>query len=254
MGKTKMKLQQGQCALGSWVMIGHPTAVELLAGEGLDWIAVDTEHTSIDIRSFGELVLAAKGTDCDILVRLHSCDPVQAKQVLDAGADGIIVPMVNSAAEAELAVKMAKYPPEGFRGTAFSRASDFGRNFQDYFHTHNEKVLVVVMLEHIQAVERIDEILAVEGIDATFIGPCDLSASMGKAGQLDDPQVARAQQKLLQACQAHNIAAGIHVVAVDGKAVKSRIAEGFRFIACWIDTQFIIYGCRGMLREAKGDA
>ena len=94
-------------------MIGHPAVAEILAGEGFDWIAVDMEHTSTDIRAFYELALAVKGTDCDIFVRLHSCDPIQAKLVLDAGANGIIVPSVNSREQAELAVAMAKYPPPG---------------------------------------------------------------------------------------------------------------------------------------------
>jgi len=104
-----------------------------MAGEGFDWIAVDLEHTSTSVRDFHEIALALKGTGCDLLARLHSCDPVQAKLVLDSGANGIIVPSVNTAGQAAQAVAMAKHPPEGTRGAAFSRATDFGRNFANYF-------------------------------------------------------------------------------------------------------------------------
>lgn len=171
MSKTKEILKNDGVALGAWMMIGHPSIAEIYAGEGFDWICVDLEHTSTDIRMFHELALAVKGTGCDILARLSSCDPVQAKLVLDAGADGIIVPSINSKQQAQQAVSMAKFPPDGIRGASLCRATDFGRNFRNYFDSHNDNVLVVIMLEHIDAVKNIDEILSVPGIDATFIGP-----------------------------------------------------------------------------------
>ena len=248
MGKTKKKLQQGEVALGAWIMIGHPASAEILAGEGFDWICVDMEHTANDGKVFQQLALATKGTEADLLVRLPSCDPVAAKIVLDIGANGIIVPSVNTPEEAEMAVAMAKYPPEGRRGSALCRASDYGRDFNNYFRRHNEEVLVVVMLEDIKAVENVDAILATPGIDATFIGPYDLSASMGMPGNLTHPDVIAAQEKILEACCRHGVPAGIHVVAVENDQVKQRIAEGFRFIACGIDTQFLMFGARQMLQ------
>ncbi len=251
MSTTKQKLRDGQVALGAWVMIGHPTIVELYAGEGFDWICVDMEHTSTDIRMFHELALAVKGTGCDILARLHSCDPVQAKLVLDAGANGIIVPSINTRQEAELAVAMAKFPPQGIRGASLCRASDFGRSFSPYFSNHNDNVLVVIMLEHVDAVANIDEILSVPGIDATFIGPYDLSSSMGIAGQLDHPDLLAAQNTLVEACKKHNIPAGFHVVPTDNELVKTRIKEGYRFIGCGLDTEFITQGCRTMLKGVR---
>jgi 2-dehydro-3-deoxyglucarate aldolase len=253
MNRTKQKLKNGKVALGAWVMIGHPTVAEIYAGKGFDWICVDMEHTSTDIRMFHELVLAIKGAGCDILARLHSCDPVQAKQVLDIGADGIIVPSVNSKEEAELAVAMAKFPPEGIRGSSLCRANDFGRNFKAYFNSHNDKVLVVVMLEHIDAVENIDEILSVPGIDATFISPYDLSASMGISGQLDHPDLLAAQNKLVEGCRKHNMPAGFHVVSTDNELLKTRIKEGYRFIACGMDTEFVMHGCRTILKGVKNN-
>jgi 2-dehydro-3-deoxyglucarate aldolase len=247
MGRTKKKLQGGETALGAWIMIGHPTVAELLADEGFDWLGVDMEHTGTGVREFYEMVRAVKGSGVDVLARLHSCDPVLAKLVLDAGAQGIIVPSVNTPEEAARSVAMAKFPPEGFRGASLCRATDHGRNFAEYFATHHQEVLVVVMLEHIDAVHQADAILAIPGIDAAFIGPYDLSASMGLAGQLDHPEVQAAQRTILEACKRHGVAPGIHVVQVAGEEVSRRIAAGFRFIACSLDTLMLRESCRRIL-------
>ena len=166
-----------------------------------------------------------------------------------AGAAGIIVPSVNTPEQAAQAASMARFPPDGIRGASLCRATDFGRNFPSYFAGHNRNVLVVVMLEHIDAVARADEILATPGIDAAFIGPYDLSASMNLAGQLDHPQVLAAQQSILAACARHAVAAGIHVISTAPGAVAERIAAGYRFIACGLDTTFLIQGCRQMLAK-----
>lgn len=252
MGRTKEKLRRGEPALGGWILIGHPAIAEIMAGEGFDWIGVDLEHTTTDVRTLYEMALAVKGSGCDLLARLHSCDPVLTKLVLDAGVHGIIVPSVNTPQQAAQAVSMAKFPPQGIRGASLCRASDFGRDFPAYFARHNDEVLVVVMLEHVDAVSQADAILATPGIDAAFIGPYDLSASMGLAGQFDHPQVQAAQQSILEACARQRVAPGIHVVPVDGQELPRRIAAGFRFIACGLDSLFIMHGCRQMLRGARG--
>ena len=247
MGKTKEKLLRGEAAFGGWVMAAHPTVVEIMAGERFDWICLDMEHTSIDLRSMHECLLAVKGCGVDMLVRLPSHEPSVAKRVLDAGAAGVIVPLVNTAEEAKDAVAMAKFPPVGNRGASLARSTDFGRNFRQSFDAHNDRVIVVVMLEHIAAMDNLDAILSVPGIDATLIGPYDLSASMGLAGQLDHPHVVQAQQKIVDACKRHNVPAGYHVVAPDERLVVRKIDEGFRFIGCGLDTEFLIAGCRKML-------
>jgi 2-keto-3-deoxy-L-rhamnonate aldolase RhmA len=254
MRKTKLKLHGGQPALGGWIMIGHPSVAEIMAGEGFDWIGVDFEHTSTCMRDLHDIALAVKGTDCDLLVRLHSCDPVLAKLVLDNGAHGIIVPSVNTPAQAAQAVAIAKFPPEGMRGASLCRASDFGRNFTDYYNNHNREVIVVVMLEDHNGASQADAILATPGIDAAFIGPYDLSASMGLAGQLQHPKVVAAQEHILAACARCGVAPGIHVVSVDPDELRRRLKQGFRFIACGIDTLYIQHGCRTMLKEFSSHA
>jgi 2-dehydro-3-deoxyglucarate aldolase len=251
MSKTKDKIHQGQPVFGGWTLTGHPAVAEIMAAEGFDFLVADMEHTPISVEAFYHIALAAKGTDCDVLARLPSCDAVLAKQVLDVGAAGIIVPSVNTPAEAAQSVAMAKFPPAGIRGASLCRATGFGSRFSEYFQAHNNEVLVVVMLEHITAVQNADAILATPGLDAVLIGPYDLSASMGLAGQLSHPDVLAAQETILDACRRRRIAAGIHVVPVDASEVRQRIQQGFRFIACGIDTLFVREGCRAMLKARE---
>lgn len=248
MSSTKEKLHKGGVAVGSWNMIPHPNIAEMMAAEAFDWICVDMEHTAHDWQSLENIARAVKGSGKDLLVRLPGCCEVSAKKALDCGADGIIVPAVNTAELAEQAVSIAMFPPEGIRGASLARCTGFGNNFADYFAEHNKDVLVVVMLEHIDAVRNVDAILKVPGIDATFIGPYDLSASMGLPGQLDHPDVRAAQQTLLDACKRHGIAPGLHVVPTDAAQVTERIGQGFRFVALGLDTTFIQDGCRAMLK------
>lgn len=247
MGRTKQKLQARECVFGGWIMIGHPSVAEIMAAEGFDWIAVDMEHTSISVRDFHEIALALKGSDCDLFVRLPSCDPVLTKLVLDNGATGIIVPNVNTPAQAAQAVSMAKFPPDGTRGASLCRATGFGREFQGYYQRHNSEVVVVVMLEHRDGVQNADAILSTPGIDAVLVGPYDLSASLGVAGNLEHAEVLAAQRKVLDACARLGVAPGIHVVAVDPVQIEKTVAAGYRFIGCSMDTMFIRHGCAMIL-------
>jgi 2-dehydro-3-deoxyglucarate aldolase len=251
MTNTKEKLKASLPAVGGWIMIGHPTIAELMAGEALDWIGVDMEHAATDLPMLENICRAVKGSGMDLFVRLSSCDEVLAKRVLDIGANGIIVPNVNSAAQAEQAVKIAKYPPDGIRGASLARCTDFGRNFKEYTKAHNDSVFVAVMLEHIDAIRKVDSILSTAGIDAAFIGPYDLSASMGLSGQIQHPDVLFAQQQILDACKKHHVPAGIHVVSLEPSEVQRRIEQGFRFIGLSLDTEFIIQGVRAMLGGAR---
>ena len=250
-GTTKEKLRRGELALGGWMMIGHPAIAEIMAGEGFDWIGVCMEHTSVDIRAFTDIAMALKGTGVDLLARLPSHSEVQAKLVLDAGASGIIVPSVNTPEQARRAVAMAKFPPEGCRGASLCRATDYGRNFTAYFRNHNADVLVIVMLEHTDAVQNVDAIMATPGVDGVFIGPYDLSASMRLPGLLDHPQVLAAEQTILDACRRHHMPAGIHALPGDSAQIRRYVEQGFCFIACGMDTELLLHGSRAMLRGVR---
>jgi 2-dehydro-3-deoxyglucarate aldolase len=249
----KTKLLADQVSVGSWMSMGHPSIAEILAGAGYEWVVVETEHTAIDNSETLRLIMAIERGGAVPLVRLAWNDPIQCKAVLDSGAAGVIVPMVNTRADAELAVRSAKYPPLGFRGVGLARAQGYGTTFADYVTGANASTLVIVQIEHKDAVANIDEILEVPGIDGTFIGPYDLSMSMGLAGQLDHPEVVAARDRVLQATRARGLAAGIHLVHPDRAAtdLQTYVDQGYRFIALGTDILFLGDSARTLAAHAR---
>ena len=249
----KRKLREGKVNIGSWMSMGHVSIAEILASSGYDWVVIETEHTAIDVSEALRLIIAVEGRGVVPLVRLAWNDPIQAKAVLDSGAAGVLVPMVNSRADAELAVASVKYPPLGRRGVGLARAHGYGVGFREYVEAANRDTLLIVQIEHADAVASIEEILAVPGIDGTFIGPYDLSCSMGLPGQLDHPDVEVAKRRVLEATKARGLAPGIHLVHPDtaAKDLERCVAEGYRFIALGTDILFLGDACRAMHTVAR---
>lgn len=239
--KIKEKLKDKKPSIGTWMSMAHPSIAEILAMAGFDWVVIETEHTAIDVSEVLRLIIAIEQRGSIPLVRLASVDPVQAKAVLDSGAAGVIVPMVNTKEEAELAVAMCKYPPMGKRGVGLARAQGYGVDFDNYVKNANENTLVIVQIEHIDAVNNIDEILSVPGIDGTFIGPYDLSMSLGIPGQLSHPKVVEAKEKVLKAVLQKGLAAGIHMVQPSTALsdCEAAIKEGYTFVAVGTDILFL---------------
>jgi 2-keto-3-deoxy-L-rhamnonate aldolase RhmA len=249
----KEKLKRGEPSIGSWMSMGHVSIAEILASAGYEWVVVETEHTAIDVSEVLRLIIAIERRGALPLVRLAWNDPIQCKAVLDSGAAGVIVPMVNTREDAELAVKAAKYPPMGARGVGLARAQGYGQDFDDYVRRANDETLLVVQIEHIDAVNRIDEILSVPGIDATFVGPYDLSMSMGIPGQLSHPDLLAARACLVKATLDRGLAAGIHLVHPDRAETElaTCLAEGYRFIALGTDILFLGDACRALAAVAR---
>jgi 2-dehydro-3-deoxyglucarate aldolase len=249
----KEKFKKGETSIGSWMSMGHVSIAEILASAGYDWVVVETEHTAIDVSEVLRLLIAIEGRGAVPLVRLAWNDPIQAKAVMDSGAAGVIVPMVNSKEEAELAVKSVKYPPDGFRGVGLARAQGYGVTFDEYMECANRDGLLMLQIEHIDAVNKIDEILSVPGIDGTYIGPYDLSCSMGLPGQLDHPDVETAKNKVLQATKLRGLAPGIHLVHPHTAKVElaRHIELGYRFIALGTDILFLGDSAREMQDQAR---
>lgn len=252
----KARLKEGGVSVGSWMSMAHPSIAEILAGAGYDWVVVETEHTAIDNSEVLRLIMAIERGGAIPLVRLAWNDPIQCKAVLDSGAAGVIVPMINTRADAELAVRSAKYPPMGFRGVGLARAQGYGERFAEYVAHANDATLVIVQIEHYEAVANIDAILEVPGIDGTFIGPYDLSMSLGLPGQLDHPDVVAAKERVLAATLARGLTAGIHLVHPDRAAIDlpACIAAGYRFIALGTDILFLGDSARGLARLARAEA
>jgi 2-dehydro-3-deoxyglucarate aldolase len=235
----KNKLKKNQLTIGSWIMMGHPMSIEVLALAGFEWLVIDIEHTPIDLETVQSLIRTIQASDMKALVRVSKNEEVIIKRVLDMGADGIVVPMVNSKEDAKQAVNYAKYPPIGKRGVGLFRATRYGMKFEEYKKWVDDELVIIAQIEHIDAVNNIDEILQVEGIDGTIIGPYDLSGSMGYPGEFEREDVKDAVQKVLDRCKAFNIPSGFHVVDTDPEKLQIKIEQGCTFLAYGIDYFFM---------------
>ena len=244
-------LQAGRCAVGSWVNTLSPVVVELMSAAGFDFLTVDAEHSAVDVPQAQVLFQAirAGNLDCTPLVRLPGNDYAITKRYLDAGAVGVIAPLINSPEQARELVRAVKYPPEGERGVGFCRANMYGIHFDEAIA--NDQSLVCVQIEHIEGVRNIDEILSVPGVDAAFIGPYDLTASMGITAQFEHPDMQKAMRRILEACKEHGIVPGVHVVQPDVTEVIRRYKEGYRLIAYSLDITMLHRACVDGLTEIR---
>ena len=251
--RLRATLRSGRPAFGSWLQFGHTAVAEVMAQAGFEWLGIDLEHSVIGIDSLQPLIQVIELSDCTPLVRLPSNDPVLAKRVMDAGAHGVIVPSVNSAAEAERAVGAVKYPPAGFRGMGLGRAHAYGARFREYLAELEEYAVVMVMIEQREGVAELERIVRVPGVDGVCVGPYDLSASYGVPGQLDHPLMQDALTRIVQVAAGAGVAAGIHVVHPPAQQVRDRLAEGFRFIAYGGDMLFLVPAVREAAAELRSE-
>src|SRR6516225_9059644 len=229
---VKRALKEGQSSVGTWLSLGSITAARFLARAGFAWLTVDIEHSLVDWETATHMFASIADAGCTALARVPANRHDHIKRVLDNGAHGIVVPMVNSRAEAEAAISAALYPPVGTRSVGGSvHALNFGTSSQDYYAHANEELLIVLQCEHIQAVEDADAIFSVPGIDAIFVGPHDLAASMrDKTGKPPSPEAtAQAMQRILAACRRNKVPAGVH--CYNAEEARQRIAEGWQFLA-----------------------
>jgi 2-keto-3-deoxy-L-rhamnonate aldolase RhmA len=236
--------------LGGWLQIAHPTPAEIHARLGFDWVCVDLEHGAIGIESTAAIFRAISGSDCVPVARVPANDPVWIHRSLDAGAQGIIVPMIDTAEEAERAVREARFPPRGVRGFGFSRANAHGIDFAEYAREADEGIAVVLQIEHARAVENLEEIAAVDGADALLIGPYDLSGSLGVVGQLEHARVLECLDRFTSVCRSRGLAAGTHLVRPTEQGIRAAVAEGYTLLALGLDTVFLETAARSALKSA----
>ncbi|MDA4123507.1 MAG: aldolase/citrate lyase family protein, partial [Thaumarchaeota archaeon] len=204
---VKRKLQAGKASVGTWLESASPDVAEQLAGLGFDWLLFDVEHGVFTFPQVQQMMQAmAKFSDCVPLVRVPINEPVYYKWALDIGAWGVVVPMVSTREEAERAVSSSKYPPLGSRGCGPRRVTNYGERHVEYVESANDETLLVVMIETAKAMENLDEILSVRGIDAVFIGPDDLSLNLGVFEQWSSPTYRAALEKVLASCRVHGVA------------------------------------------------
>lgn len=249
----KHKLKTNTLTVGSWITLGHPAIAEIMAQSGFDWLTVDMEHSAITLHEAQQLIQVIGGCGAIPLVRVGENNPYLIKRVMDAGAYGVIVPMVNTKEQAEAAVKAVKYPPKGTRGVGLARAQGYGVDFENYKDWLEKEGIVIAQIEHIDAVINIEEIILTEGIDGFIIGPYDISGSLGVPGEFDDPKVVEALITIKEAAKRTKVTSGFHVVSPDPKQLKAKIYEGYRFLAYSLDTLFLATTCKEHLKLISGE-
>ncbi len=230
----RAKLKKGGHSLGSWMQIPHPSVAEIMGQAGYDWVAVDMEHGAISAHQLPDLFRALELGSTLPMARIAHGYPKDCKQALDAGAGGIIVPMIESAQQLIEVRDACRWPPAGTRGVGFSRANLFGKHF-DAYREEAQGPLLVAMIEHHRAIAQLDAILDVSGLDAIMIGPYDLSSSMGLTARFDHPEFCAAMNIIHSKSAAKSVPSGVHVVLPQPDQLKLRIDEGYRFLAYSID-------------------
>ena len=243
----KEKLNRGEAVIGTFISIGHPDVAEWLSRLGFDWLLLDNEHSPTGLETLQTMMQGMNGSPCVPLVRLQWNDSVIIKRVLDAGAYGVLIPWVNSKEQAEKAVSACKYPPQGLRGFGPRRAGMFD---PDYFSTANDEILVTVQIETGEALKNLDDIMAVPGIDACYIGPYDLSVSLGFGvpPKWDEPRYMAAIDRVLEVAARHGKPAGMFA---NMENIEWALEKGFRFNSVDNDDIFLLRGARMALEKAN---
>jgi 2-keto-3-deoxy-L-rhamnonate aldolase RhmA len=233
--------------IGSWITFGDPAIAEIMAKSGFDWLVVDMEHSALSINQAQELIRVVDLSGCVPLVRVMDNNPEIIKKCMDMGAHGVIVPRVNTKSDAELVVNAVKYPPKGTRGVGLFRAQNYSLDLKSYQKWNDQESIVIVQIEHIEAVNNLSSIMEVDGIDGLIVGPYDLSASIGYPGEFEHPLVRDAFQTIQSTINKSSTSWGFHVVDPDPNIVMDKINEGYRFIAFGVDFLFFSSTCKNNL-------
>ncbi len=251
MKNLKKRLNQGETLNGCWLNLGSPLTAEIVGQAGFDWVLIDLEHGAGVEKDVLAQLQALENSPSAVLVRVESAESPRISRILDMGAEGIMCPKVDNAIEAKKVINGLHYPPFGNRGVAkMVRATQFGLNFNTYYDESRDNILGIVQIETLEALENLDKIAAVEGVDVLFIGPADLSMAMGIFGQFDHPTFIEALNKIVEAAQKTNKAIGILIFNPNDYDKYHNM--GIRFIACGSDATFVAEGARLMAKKLNG--
>lgn len=232
-------INSGSLALGSWITTGDNKVTEILSISGFDWLAIDLEHSTINIEKAGDLIRIISMNQITPLVRLTNLDENLIKRVMDAGAGGIIVPNISTSEEVKKAIKATRYPPNGNRGVGLDRAQGYGTKFKEYLDWQKDGPIVVVQIENINAIKNLKDIFNVDGLDGFLIGPYDLSCSMGIPGEFSNPKFIDTVNLILDIGKKSGIAVGTHIVEPDLNLLNQSIDNGYSFIAYSVDIRML---------------
>jgi len=234
--------------IGTLLSMSSPQVSEIISDSGFDWVLIDMEHSTLSLDSV-QNALQVMGEKLLRIVRVPGNDEIWIKRVLDTGCDGILVPMVNTAAGAIRVVQASKYPVEGRRSVGLSRAHKYGARFKEYVDGANRDLVIMIQIEHTEGVKNIDEILKVKGIDSVFIGPYDLSASMGLTGQLSHPEVLSTINLIKEKCRTAGLPYGIF--GMTPEPMLSELKDGCTFLLCGVDSAILLNSYSDMLKVFK---
>lgn len=234
--------------LGTIYTLGSPQVAEIISKSGFEWVLIDMEHSTLSLDSV-QTAIQVMGEKIIKIVRVPGNDEIWIKRVLDTGCDGILVPMVCSMEEASKAVISSKYPVNGHRSVGLTRAHRYGAGFNEYVSRANDDLIIMIQIEHIEGVKNIDSILKVNGIDAIFIGPYDLSASMGLTGEVNHPAVRTSIDLIKKKCKKAGLPFGIF--GMDPLSLSDELNDGCTFLLCGIDTAIISNSYREIVRGIK---
>jgi 4-hydroxy-2-oxoheptanedioate aldolase len=245
MKNLKQRLKAGETVNGCWLNLGSATAAEMIGQVGFDWVLIDLEHSTISEGGVLSILQAMAVSPTAAIVRVETAEAPRISKVMDSGAEGVMCPKINNAAEAQKLVSGLYYPPFGNRGMAtMIRPANFGKNFDEYFNEAQDNFLGIAQIETVEALQHLDEIAAVAGIDVLFIGPADLTLDMGIFGQFDHPKYMEAVEQIVKAAQKYNKAVGI--LFFNPADYKKYHDLGIRFIACGADASFLMNGATEM--------
>ena len=240
----KNKLKNKQATIGSWMQLPSTDIAEIMGNSGYDWIAVDLEHGNFSNQSLADINRAIELGGTLPMARIAYISEKDIKDSLEAGAKGLIYPMIKSADQLKQSIQWSLYPPKGSRGVGYSRANLFGRRFEEYCSGDAGEIIKIAQIEHIDAVHNIEEILSVEGLDAVFVGPYDLSASMGLTGQFEHRDFIETMNLITSKAKEYKIPMGLHIVQPDELLLKEKITEGYQFLAYSTDAIFLFQNAK----------
>lgn len=244
----KKRLAKDEPLIGAWLQTSSATIAEAMATCGFDWMAVDMEHGTADVEQASLVFAVCERHGVSPLARLPSADPYLARRLLDAGAEGLLIPVVEDAGTLAEFISHCLYPPQGRRGLGLVRANQWGKTFEDY--SKNFKPLIMPMIETIKGVEAAGDIAALPGVDGLFLGPYDLSADLGGPGDFAAPDFVKSVAAVKDACIGNGKAAGIHQVEPERARLEERIEQGFRFLAFGTDLVAVRHTFQGIGNKA----
>lgn len=247
----KSKLRSKEYTIGSWLMTNSAVVADIMTYNSLDWLVIDHEHTCTEFSHIEGLITQIQKNNAEALVRVAKNDEVFIKKSLDAGANGVIVPMVKTLAEAQAAIDYCFYPPHGKRGVGLYRAQKYSYNFDHYVANHHKEITLILQVEHIDILKDLETISKLDLIDGFIIGPYDFSASMNKPGQFNDPDVVKALGEVEKIITKNNKSLGFHIIQPDPQLVFERRKNGYNFFAFSIDYLFIGNAIREKLKILK---